>query len=252
MILRRMADAIRTQNWFTVIIEIFIVVIGIFLGLQVTEWNEDRKNRIIEAAFLQDLRTDIIAMERLNNRSKFNRENQWHDMQSASEVLFGSVEIRPLTSHECTEVARSDTIYVGRTMPASFIALREAGRTGIIQDKPLATALAVFSQRKEALDTASREIRGINIREKYPDMFIIKTTLTQTGNDQNTIERDTVAECNTEALLANQPLLNDLAYNIDAFDAFLRDGFRPYSAQLKVLRVTLDKTLGLSRKEGKQ
>ena len=28
MILKKLADAIRTQNWFTVIIEIFIVVIG--------------------------------------------------------------------------------------------------------------------------------------------------------------------------------------------------------------------------------
>ncbi len=40
MILRRMADAIREQNWFTVFIETLIVVIGIFLGFQMTEWNE--------------------------------------------------------------------------------------------------------------------------------------------------------------------------------------------------------------------
>lgn len=251
MIIRRLADAIREQNWFTVIMEVLIVVVGIFLGLQVTEWNEDRKNRIAEAEFLQDLRNDIISMERLNNRSEFNRETQWRYMQSASEVLFGAVEIRPLTPDECIEVARSNTIYVGRTMPASYVALREAGRTGIIQDKSLAKALAVFSQRKEALDTASREIQRRNIWEKYPDMFIIKPIFTQTGNDQNTIERDSVAECKVEALLANQPLLNDLTYNLDAFDAFMRDGFRPYSAQLKALRVTLDETLGLSEEEGK-
>jgi len=45
MILRRMAEAIREQNWFTVIIEILIVVIGIFLGLQVTEWNDGLKEK---------------------------------------------------------------------------------------------------------------------------------------------------------------------------------------------------------------
>jgi hypothetical protein len=43
MILRRMADAIRQQNWFTVVIEVFIVVVGIFIGLQVDDWSQSRK-----------------------------------------------------------------------------------------------------------------------------------------------------------------------------------------------------------------
>ncbi len=33
MILHRLADAIRTQNWFMVLIEFVIVVVGIFVGL---------------------------------------------------------------------------------------------------------------------------------------------------------------------------------------------------------------------------
>jgi hypothetical protein len=38
-----MADAIRQQNWFTVVIEVFIVVVGIFIGLQVDDWSQSRK-----------------------------------------------------------------------------------------------------------------------------------------------------------------------------------------------------------------
>jgi hypothetical protein len=34
MILRRMTGALKRQDWFQITIEIFIVVIGIFLGLQ--------------------------------------------------------------------------------------------------------------------------------------------------------------------------------------------------------------------------
>lgn len=52
MILARLAKAIQQQNWFTVIIEIFIVMIGIFLGLQVTQWNKESVNH---AEFLQAL-----------------------------------------------------------------------------------------------------------------------------------------------------------------------------------------------------
>jgi len=59
MILRRIADAIREQNWFTVIIEILIVVIGIFLGLQVTEWGQERQNREREREYLQRVAQDL-------------------------------------------------------------------------------------------------------------------------------------------------------------------------------------------------
>lgn len=67
MILRRMADAIREQSWFTVVLEILIVVIGIFLGLQVDDWNQARKDRASEHGYLEriydELTADIIDIE---------------------------------------------------------------------------------------------------------------------------------------------------------------------------------------------
>lgn len=59
MILRRMAEGIRAQNWFTVIIEVLIVVVGIFLGLQVTEWAQERQNRNQEQVYLQRVAQDL-------------------------------------------------------------------------------------------------------------------------------------------------------------------------------------------------
>lgn len=38
MIFRRIAESITSQNWFAVILEMFIVVFGIFIGLQVDGW----------------------------------------------------------------------------------------------------------------------------------------------------------------------------------------------------------------------
>ena len=39
MILRRLTTALRKQDWFTVVIETLIVVLGVFLGLQVNNWS---------------------------------------------------------------------------------------------------------------------------------------------------------------------------------------------------------------------
>ena len=43
MILRRLADSIRRQDWFVVLLEIFIVVVGVFIGIEVANWNEARQ-----------------------------------------------------------------------------------------------------------------------------------------------------------------------------------------------------------------
>ena len=61
MILHKLADSIREQNWFTAVLEITIVVIGIFLGLQVDSLNEERKDRALEQQYLERLHADAIA-----------------------------------------------------------------------------------------------------------------------------------------------------------------------------------------------
>ena len=45
MILRRLTDSFRKQDWFTVAVETLIVVLGVFLGLQVNNWNAARVMR---------------------------------------------------------------------------------------------------------------------------------------------------------------------------------------------------------------
>ena len=46
MILRRFTKHVIDQNWFAVGLDIIVVVVGIFLGMQVTEWNDDRKTKV--------------------------------------------------------------------------------------------------------------------------------------------------------------------------------------------------------------
>jgi hypothetical protein len=62
MIFNRFSRAIIEQNWLTVTLEIFVVVIGIFLGLQVDDWNENRKNQKEELVYLAKLSDDLNTM----------------------------------------------------------------------------------------------------------------------------------------------------------------------------------------------
>ena len=50
MILRRVTEHVRAQNWFAVLLDLLVVVTGVFLGLQVTQWNEGIREQVIFAA----------------------------------------------------------------------------------------------------------------------------------------------------------------------------------------------------------
>lgn len=55
MILFRLSKAIRKQDWFSVLIEFVVVVVGIFAGLQANEWAQERQDRKQERASLERL-----------------------------------------------------------------------------------------------------------------------------------------------------------------------------------------------------
>ena len=45
MLLRRITQHVKEQNWFAVFIDFVIVVVGVFIGIQVANWNETQTNR---------------------------------------------------------------------------------------------------------------------------------------------------------------------------------------------------------------
>lgn len=62
MILRAVMKHVRDQNWVAVFLDFLIVVVGVFIGLQVTEWNEQRQAKAREHAWLMQLSEDLKAM----------------------------------------------------------------------------------------------------------------------------------------------------------------------------------------------
>jgi len=60
MILRSLTRHVREQNWFAVGLDFFIVVVGVFIGIQVANWNAERLERQIERDTLIRLHDDIV------------------------------------------------------------------------------------------------------------------------------------------------------------------------------------------------
>ena len=65
MLLRRIKTHIQNENWFAVLIDFLIIVMGVFVGLQISNWNDSYSSH-----------TDYVrALERLESEIKINHHN---------------------------------------------------------------------------------------------------------------------------------------------------------------------------------
>jgi len=152
MILRNLAEALRAQNWFTVVLEILIVVVGIFIGLQVDAWNEVRKDRLSEHRYLEriydELALDIESIERSIMIAKSRRD-------------MGKLLLRALDD---SEVVRADpSAFIRAIQQASytfsptisdhtFDEIKFAGNLAIIRDEELRSGLSAYYKLIERYD----------------------------------------------------------------------------------------------------
>lgn len=59
MIFKRVAAKLRAQDWMAIVIELCIVVVGVFIGTWVANWNEQRAERDATNRMLEQLRPEI-------------------------------------------------------------------------------------------------------------------------------------------------------------------------------------------------
>lgn len=65
MIIQSLVQNLRNQNWFSVALEVGIVVFGVFIGLQVSNWNAGRQDIALERIYLERLLSDMeVSTER--------------------------------------------------------------------------------------------------------------------------------------------------------------------------------------------
>ncbi len=67
MLLRRVIEHVKAQNWTAVVLDLVIVIVGVFLGIQVSNWNASHADRVNNARYaefiVEDLRSDIDELK---------------------------------------------------------------------------------------------------------------------------------------------------------------------------------------------
>lgn len=155
MILRRLPQNLREQNWTAISIEFVLLVAGVFLGIQVANWNEDRQDRQAEQRYLlelvRDLSTDIdrLQQKRREALAKFAlAESIILQIEPDFErpPFFPAIDEmpRPSESFKNHVYAGLTTAHLFTTADATFRELVQTGQLGVLSDRSVVNELTAY------------------------------------------------------------------------------------------------------------
>lgn len=210
MILRRLSTAIREQNWFAVVLEFVILILGVVMGFQVNAWNEARQERNREAEYLYRLDVELTAViEDLNDAqlgidAYFNWIMLFLDgikEGDPDKAQAGSWGLNAITDVEIINLE-----------PASLREMISAGDLRIIQNRALRSDLASIPQlqmRSQAsLDQMTSDLTPVafEISRQFEAQLEDVVDFSAREYDQHTIQFD------FDAVSQNDVFLNRVNY----------------------------------------
>lgn len=161
MILRRLTEHVKTQNWFAVALDFCIVVLGVFIGLQVSNWNDNRNTHQRAAVFgerlTKDLQYEAWSYQYLINYNRDVRAGAKAALDALSGAAPLSDEAFLTNAYRATQYKYMDR---GR---ATYDELISTGEIGLIADEKLrTTAISLFTTT--LIDVIAEEGREAPVR----------------------------------------------------------------------------------------
>jgi hypothetical protein len=164
MILRRVIAHVGKQEWTAIVIDLAIVIVGVFIGIQVSNWNAEREATLRGAIFTERLKADL-------------RDEAWYyqlQVEYNRQVLTNAERAIAALSNSSADAneallisAYRATQYKQRSRNRStYDELVSTGTIGLIRNRTLRnTAMQVFNF--PTLDNISREGMQSRYREAF-------------------------------------------------------------------------------------
>jgi hypothetical protein len=144
MISRRIKEHVKAQNWFAVGVDFLIVVVGILLAFQITEWAQARSDRAREMQIIGDLLADLDI-----DRAHY------------------SFEISKLSSFPAGRIDRlwSDVVLGFHPTPSTstYDTMVGSGDIKVIRDRRLIREIQAYHNLAQSVNTQNEKL--LSIRE---------------------------------------------------------------------------------------
>ena len=170
--LRRISEHVKKQNWLAVAIEFLIIAVGVFMGLQVQEWNQQRIDRNKEQAYLERLSADFAVIDDDLKHCLSVYRNSVDAIRIVSRVVENHVGevVTPAADRDAFASAlvgmTAGPIPAGRS--ATFLEMLSTGDLSILNDATVRDALIAYDERAQVSRESWRSLREESIAYLSP------------------------------------------------------------------------------------
>ena len=141
MLIKRIAAAIRSRDWFAFVIEFAIVLLGVFLALQAGDWNQERKDRQLEQVYLSRLIDEARAnIEILTQHEKIYEEKIQFILTLPDLPLQETYQRDP--GEFMYQLDFSTYVQIPNLRSETYQELESSGRLVLLRDTQLRSAIA--------------------------------------------------------------------------------------------------------------
>ena len=240
MILRSITRHVREQNWFAIGLDLVIVVVGVFIGLQVQQWADGQGQARMETFYTQRLHSEIVDLQATRAELVELREGWLEELSTASPVLLNPTE-RELTERECTSIAFSYIVSNPTDDLASLFEVQSSGQFALFSNPQISSALGAFLLTRARVRDAHSAVERVlvNLPSRYPELIQL---LSPSDYSADPWIRPSY-RCDTEGMRMSQGFLNDYELNQSSYTFHVINNAR-VDASLVELKEVLETVLG--------
>lgn len=244
MILRRVIEHFRKQEWTAVFLDFLIVVLGVFIGLQVQAFAVERERQKSEEAYLARLHDEVEQL--LETRVSYDRTrtNFSNGLIGAVKALDAADAAASLSDSECDAIAGSAHTTVPPTELPTVAELLSTGRLDTLSSATVRTAILTYMQDAARARDLIRVVAdsGRDLGKAYPALITHHVGASRIGTDEFWLN----PLCRTAAMRADAGFRNELSENAYMYYVYTTRAVLPVSRRLEALHAVLDGEIGLA------
>jgi hypothetical protein len=238
VLLRRVIQHVRNQEWTAIGIDFVIVVVGVFIGIQVSNWNQDRESRRVANEYIGRLQDDLrIEIQSFGRLADYYEKTRRHAISALEAYAHPADE---LGIDFLIDLYQASQLWNLTERRGTYEELLASGRIGLISKESMRSILNNYYEsgaarsitlgriytapyRKTIRTYMDERIQRL-IREKCGD------TYTQTANNGYYLQLPDICDIEVsnsvtataiEALMANVEIRQDLRFQLAELDSIL-------------------------------
>lgn len=187
MVARRIREHVASHNWFAVLVDLIVVTIGVFIGIQVSNWNSARIERDEVRAYRAQIIDDLKANEQeLAERLHYYRQVRVHALgaMAALERAAPRGEAFLVDSYQASQVS---PLWIERSAYDEMIA---SGLAKSFGGPAVRRRLSSYYAATTRLEAASIFDTGYRERIRRAMMFAVQRRLRERCSDLIAISQE--------------------------------------------------------------